>query len=305
MAQSTPVTILLATCNGEAHLQSQLESIARQDHGRWQIIASDDGSEDATPAILEQFAQRFSGRVQLIKGPQRGMAENFISLLAQASEGPVAFCDQDDVWLPGKLSRALSAIGSEVRPVLYGCRTERITAGGATLGLSPLWRRGPSFGNALVQNIIGGHTAVMNAAALRLMQEAGRNIRVPFHDWWAYQVISGCGGRVIVDPAAMVRYRQHDGNLLGASRGPAARLRRLSMMLSGNFAPWFGQTEVALGAIRPMLTPAASDLLDRFSELRRTPGLGAARAVLAGGIVHRQRRIENLALALAAARGLI
>lgn len=304
MVSPTPVTILLATRNGAPHLQAQLDSLAAQDHAHWQLIASDDGSTDATPAIIARFAARFPGRVQVTQGPQQGMTANFLSLIAQAPDGPVAFCDQDDLWRPGKLSRALAMIGTDAGPVLYGCRTERITASGASLGLSPLWNRAPSFGNALVQNIIGGHGAVMNAAALRLMRDASHGVTLPFHDWWAYQVVTGCGGRVIADPAAMLQYRQHAGNLLGANRSPAARLRRLRAMLAGGFAPWFEQSEAALRAIAPMLTPSAAALLDQFADLRRRRGLAAARIVLRGEI-HRQRRAETLALALAAARGLI
>ncbi len=304
MVNRQPVTILLATHNGAAHLRAQLDSIAAQDHRDWRMIASDDGSVDRTPEILAAFARAHPGRVQLLSGPGQGAAANFLSMVAQAPEGPAAFCDQDDVWLPEKLSRALAVMGDAGAPVLYGCRTERITADGAPLGLSPRWSRPPSFGNALVQNIIGGHSAVMNAQALRLLREASRGARVPFHDWWAYQVITGCGGRVIADPVAMLRYRQHDANLLGASHRPAARLRRLSMMMSGAFAPWFAQTEAALNRIRPMLVPSAAADLDRFSQVRRLRGPAAARAVLRGGF-HRQRRVETLALALAAAQGLI
>ena len=60
----TRITILMASYNGAAHIGAQLESLAAQSHRDWRLIVSDDGSSDATCAIVEAFAARLpSGKV--------------------------------------------------------------------------------------------------------------------------------------------------------------------------------------------------------------------------------------------------
>ena len=46
------ITILMATYNGARFLSAQLDSLLAQSHQNWSLIVSDDGSRDATMAIL-------------------------------------------------------------------------------------------------------------------------------------------------------------------------------------------------------------------------------------------------------------
>src|SRR5215510_16318429 len=75
------VTILLCTLNGERFLAQQLASLERQTFKNWKLVASDDGSSDQTKSILQAFRRSFEpGKVQIVDGPQRGAAANFLSL---------------------------------------------------------------------------------------------------------------------------------------------------------------------------------------------------------------------------------
>ncbi len=106
------VTIVMATLNGERYLPDQLDSIARQSHRDWRLFVSDDGSTDATRAILSDFARQHP--VTVVSGPALGCAAaNFLSALCHPDlpAGPVALADQDDVWLDGKLARAFRRLG--------------------------------------------------------------------------------------------------------------------------------------------------------------------------------------------------
>ncbi len=221
-----PVTILLATFNGDRFLPAQLASIAAQVEVDWQLLWRDDGSTDSTVAVLEAFAARHPGRVQrLDTGPrQLGIGGSFQQLLAAASGlQPVAFCDQDDVWLPDKLARALAALGSSPdRPALYCARQRLVDAQLQPLTLSPGLRRRPGFGNALVQNIATGCTLVLNPAA----RQVALSLPMPtesLHDWWSYLTVTAVGGTVIHDPEPAVLYRQHGRNAVGAKGNPLSR----------------------------------------------------------------------------------
>lgn len=297
------VVVLMAVYNGAAFLQAQLESLAAQLHEDWSLIVSDDGSTDDSLNIIEAFALTHPERlVSVLQGPGKGFAQNFLALIRAADPNApfVAFCDQDDVWLPHKLWRALERIGDDARPTLYGARTEVVSQDGVILGRSPLFARSPAFENALVQSIAGGNTMVLNRAGLNLLQRAARGpIPLVSHDWWAYQVISGAGGHVDYDPEPGVQYRQHDGNLVGSNHGIAARLLRLKRLLSGEMRDWTDANLQALRAADAVLTPENRAILARFAKLRRAGPLGRLRGVLRLGL-YRQTRMGQVALILAA-----
>ncbi len=112
-----------------------------------------------------------------LEGPKQGHWKNFLSLLhnqpADADAELFAFSDQDDIWYPEKLRRAADWFSIQPKdvPALYFTRTELMGEDGAHLGYSPLFKRKPSFQNALVQNIGGGNTMVFNRAARLLLAQ--------------------------------------------------------------------------------------------------------------------------------------
>lgn len=284
------VRILMATRNGAAHLPAQLQSFRDQHHGDWALWAGDDGSTDATPDILAGFAAREAGAtgraVRILPGPGAGSARNFLALLSHPDldpgAGPLAFADQDDVWLPHKLARALAALddGDPARPAVYASRS--LLTGPALENPRPsrLFAAGASFGNALVQNVLPGNTIVLNPAAAGLLARAAPAAAaagVPFHDWWVYQVMTGAGARLVIDPEPGLYYRQHGGNLIGANRGAAGALGRAGLILGGRFSAWIDRNLAALGAVEDSLTPAARATLAGFAALRGRAGPGAVR----------------------------
>jgi hypothetical protein len=186
------IVILLATRNGAAFIQEQLESYRTQTYGNWELLVSDDGSTDDSIKIIEEFAKQVPQRVMVRRGPQMGFWQNFVSLVrSDEIDGDLfAYSDQDDVWFPEKLARAVSwfEVVPTDQPGLYFTRTELIEAGGAPIGFSPLFVRAPSFQNALVQNIGGGNTMVFNRAARLALRATPADVALVSHDWWTYQV---------------------------------------------------------------------------------------------------------------------
>lgn len=121
-ATSDRVVILLAVFNGADPLPAQLDSIAGQTHRSWCVLASDDRSVDGSRTVLADFAAQ-GHALTCLDGPgQGGAAGNFMSLIRRARDHAapgdwIAFCDQDDVWLPDRLARgrtALRAVGASV-----------------------------------------------------------------------------------------------------------------------------------------------------------------------------------------------
>ncbi|GAC1337295.1 MAG: glycosyltransferase [Acetobacteraceae bacterium] len=249
----------------------------------WVLYWRDDGSTDGTVPIMQAFAARLpTGRCVAVPTPGHwGATESFMMLLRRAAPAgvPVAFADQDDVWLPEKLTLALAALGTEAVPALYCSRQKLVDAALAPLGESVPLRRLPCFPAALTPNVAPGCPVVLNAEAARLVA-GSRPPGGSLHDWWSYLVVAASGGRVIADPTPTVLYRQHGGNLVGAPRSMWHRAGGALRRGPGVFMRVLREHVAALLAHPDLLSPEARRML---------PVLDRG---LAGGLLARLRALR-------------
>ena len=281
------VAILLSTYNGSQYLAPQLDSFLAQNHDAWTLFWRDDGSTDSTPMQLQNFTQRAGGAhcVHVTERPARlGIADSFLTLLRAAlptvgAGDAVAFADQDDVWLPEKLTRgmqALAAVKPDV-PALYCARQVLVDSKLRPIGLSPPFVRAPGFPAALTQNIATGCTILLNHAAARLVG-ASRPPPGTLHDWWSYLLIAAAGGVVITDDEPVLLYRQHPGNAVGAQRSRLRRALAAARRGPGPFMTDFRRHLNGLAAHEAMLTQAARQ---DIATLRRAVAGGMQERVAA------------------------
>lgn len=292
------IRILLCTCNGATYLEAQLQSYLAQVHSEWDLWVSDDGSQDETLAILKRFQKTHGvGRdIRIIAGPGLGSTANFLSLLCHPDlpRGPVALSDQDDVWMPHKLSRALSALQKAAPVSIYGGQSLHTDAQLRVIGRSRLGRARPSFHNALTQNIVSGHSMVLSAGALELVRCAGRQDGVPYHDWWLYQLISGAGGEVLIDAEPVLHYRQHDRNVMGAHQGLRAMSQRLAEVTNRRYGDWLAANLDALWRVQGLLTVSSRDLVAALAlRPRPIPGRGWPRQALRRALCFVRHRLHR------------
>lgn len=294
------VTVILSTFNGSAFLEEQLESLYGQVYPNVRIVVRDDGSSDTTRVILAR--EHAGGRIELLPGHDNlGAARSFFQLLqtvARTGAAYVAFCDQDDVWQPEKISSAvaaLSAIRNE-RPALYASRLEIVDAALTRVGFTPLPRR-TGFGNALVESVCVGCTMVLNRKAVDLISE-NLPARVLVHDWWCYLVLA-CFGEIVFDPEARIKYRQHGDNVFGA---PANKLERLGKILRrfggrGDGRHWQSeQASMFLETFGDRVPESFRRVLDDFVAARVSPGRRLKLSV--SRLIWRQKTLDNIALRL-------
>lgn len=115
------VSVIIPVFNVEEHLERCLESVAGQTHTDLDIVLVDDGSTDASPRILKDFAQRDS-RVRVISQPNAGVSAARNAGLDAATGDLVAFVDADD-WLEPHtykvLSRAIEERGVDLATCGY------------------------------------------------------------------------------------------------------------------------------------------------------------------------------------------
>ncbi|HUF57520.1 MAG TPA: glycosyltransferase family 2 protein [Thermohalobaculum sp.] len=292
------MSVLLCTYNGSEHLSEQIKSYFAQSHWNWSLHVSDDGSTDGTLEILAEL-RRTTARVvdiEVVAGPGRGATPNFLSLICRndVHDGYVALSDQDDIWLSHKLERAVAALEAvpEDVPAVYGSRTRVVDRGLRPIRLSPLFRRQPSFRNALVQNIAGGNTLVLNAAARRLVVAAGPDQDVVSHDWWIYLLVTGHGGRFIYDPEPGLLYRQHGRNLVGHNRSLRGLVKRFRSLHRGRYWRLIGDNLRALERSGRLLSPENRRLVAEFRALMEGPALAKPLAFHRLGL-HRQAPVET------------
>lgn len=302
--------ILLATRNGGRHLNEQLQSIDRQTFIDWELLVSDDNSTDETLSILERYQQKLGAdRLKIFEGPNDGYAKNFLSLVHAVNDDSdfYAFSDQDDIWEPAKLERAIAeiqAIESDV-PVMYCSSTRYIDSAGDHLGYSCRNIKEISFRNALMQNIAGGNTMVFNRRAIFELKYLGERTReIISHDWMLYQLVTGCGGEVIFDTTPTVKYRQHQSNAIGSNNSFAARLKRLLLFFKGRYRGWINDNLVALKHCESRLSDQANRDLQYLNCVRNgswTVKLG----YLIKPKFKRQNKIETFVVSIGLFLGLV
>lgn len=269
------VAVLLSTYNGGRFLAEQIDSLIAQTHENWVIYASDDGSTDNTLDLLDQYRKRLEpGRLNIIRGPQKGFAHNFLSMAkSEAIEADYfAFCDQDDIWHPEHLARAIKVLQlyPDNKPSLFCSRTVLIDEFSAPIGHSTLFSRPATFKNALIQSIAGGNTMLFNAQARQLLAQIKTSQEIIFHDWLTYLLVSGCGGHVHYSDQPLVSYRQHNDNLIGSGKGVARRVLQTCKAIFGSLAQWHDQVIKNLDPLKDQLTPENLIIFEKFKENRQS-----------------------------------
>ncbi len=106
---TNPILSVVIPTRNRAYLVGEaIESALNQRPGQVEVIIVDDGSTDDTAKVV---TERFGSRVRLLRTPERrgaGAARN--AGLRVARGELVAFLDDDDLWLPGKLESELNAL---------------------------------------------------------------------------------------------------------------------------------------------------------------------------------------------------
>ncbi len=274
------LVVALATYNGAPWIREQLESILGQEGVELRVVVSDDGSSDGTLDLIDAAGDP---RVTILPAaaPTGGAARNFFRLIRDVdlAEGEwLALADQDDVWLPGKLARAIE-------------RLDATGADGYASDLVAFWPDGRErrvvksqpqrAHDFLTQTPSAGSTFVLSRRLVTLVKGvlAGPRVDGVFaHDWLVYALCRAHGWTWTIDAAALIRYRQHGGNEVGANLGARAAADRFARIRSRwHRTQCLLVTELAATVANDAERPA----LGRFAELFGRTGLAARWALAA------------------------
>ncbi len=297
------VEVLLATYNGAAFVREQIESVLAQSGIEIRMLARDDGSRDGTAEILHEYAAKEPVRFCLVEdGISTGSAKgNFARLLAASTTSLVAFCDQDDVWLPHKLRdsvhamQQLEAQHSAATPLLVYTDL-RVVDDSLHAIADSLWTQNgltsataPVFAKLLRENVVTGCTALLNRALVERMLPIPDAAQM--HDHWAALIAAGTGAMAAV-PQPSVLYRQHSHNVVGAVQGGQSPHKQLQRLVgregmdkrAKQYALDRAQAAALLQQHSARMTPATRKTAEAFVALEDLSRIAKAATVLRYGL---------------------
>ncbi len=233
------VAVLLACFNGDPFIQDQISTIQHQTGVKTQIFIRDDGSTDKTAEIVNTLASIEAG-ISVVDpgGPNTGSAAlNFLKIMCLADFGDadyVALADQDDLWLPQKLQRAICQLKKSGSSG-YSCNLAAFD----NSGLKAPWvisKHHPQKQfDHLFQGGSAGCTYVLTRECADALRQWLMGIELPVdlaisHDWLIYAFVRDRALGWCNDGVAMILYRQHNKNVYGSRRGLGESIAQIRLL---------------------------------------------------------------------------
>lgn len=209
------ISIAMATYNGSRFISQQLESIAKQTILPDEIIICDDLSTDLTCEIVRNFTENSSINVKILVNSSRvGVISNFERAISLCGGDYIFLCDQDDVWLPEKVSTVMDTFSKNPQclVVIHDCiSTDRDLApqnSSVMRSTQVLFGRNDEF-------ILGCCTAIRRTVFPLLFPFPEFVNQLQSHDGWIHFVGSQTNTRIVIESRLML-YRRHGRNTSGS-----------------------------------------------------------------------------------------
>lgn len=214
------IAILMSTYNGEKYLREQIDSIIAQQNVEVKLIVRDDGSSDKTIDIFREYLIKHDN-ITFIQGENVGVGNSFMALVREAGSefDYYAFADQDDIWMPEKMKKAIAAIKNKEGPWCYCSNQMLVDADRNVIGKRHEKPIDVSYMQILCNNLVTGCTMVWNQELQKILT---RDKSLPskellikrIHDVWV-AMVAAVLGNIYYDPDSYIMYRQHENNVVG------------------------------------------------------------------------------------------
>ncbi|MFT4225236.1 glycosyltransferase family 2 protein [Micropruina sp.] len=213
------VTVLMPVHNGADHLGGALVSVFAQDFADFELLVVDDGSTDATPAVLAGCADP---RLRVLRLERTGLVGALNRGLEEAGGEFIARLDADDEMLPGRLTRQVERFRHD--PKLVACGSDYLLFGAAS-GLVRTPHRAQDCRAHLVFGSPIAHPAVMlRADALRAHGVRYRAEYPHAEDFKLFSELAAIGKlENLAEPG--LRYRIHPGQVSQVEAGPQQQVQ--------------------------------------------------------------------------------
>lgn len=227
MDHSKPkVAIALATYNPvEKYFQEQIESLQKQSYDNWVCTVSDDHSDSQQIKFISYLLKKDT-RFQLVSNTgDKGSYGNFQNALGNIDKSAdlIAFCDQDDVWEVDKLEKSVSLFLDAKTMVVHTDLS--LTDKNGNVTDPSCWEKeqrdfiSKDFYSLFLRNNVTGCSMMFRKDLLKWALPFPRqNFKdLSFHhDHWI-ALIGHLKGEIKRIDSPLIRYRQHDHNVVGVS----------------------------------------------------------------------------------------
>jgi glycosyltransferase involved in cell wall biosynthesis len=221
------ISVCLATYNGSTYVEAQLRSVLAQLSENDEIVVADDGSTDDTIAIVDAIGDP---RIRwVVQGDRLGVVKNFERTIAASHGRHIFLCDQDDVWLPGKIERCVAALDRSLL-VVTDCKVVDDQLNEIAPSFFHLRNSRSGILHNLWKNTYLGCCMAFRSELLKYALPFPNGI--PMHDMWL-GMIAETQGRVCFLPEVLSLYRRH---ILSASDAAGKSSANAAKMLADRLA---------------------------------------------------------------------
>jgi glycosyltransferase involved in cell wall biosynthesis len=198
--------------NAQPYLAEALESVVSQTHRDFELIAVNDGSEDGSLAILEEYAARDT-RIRVISQTNLGVAWALNRAICESSAEWIVVMHADDIMEKERIERQLEFLNQNPELDVFSCFVINIDSSGRIIGesQSTLTTEDAVRQQRETETIIGfHHPGVMMRKDAVTSVGGYRQEFWPAEDLDLWNRIADGGGRILVQPEYLIRYRIHE-----------------------------------------------------------------------------------------------
>lgn len=215
------ISVVIAAYNGEKYIMQQLESVLSQLSENDEVVISDDLPSGNTYPVIEELIKSDS-RIRYIEGPKKGVIRNFENAIKAAKGKYIFLCDQDDVWLDGKVEVVKKELDGGALVVMHDAY---ITDDKLNIKEESFFRsHGSSTGymKNIIRNSYIGCCMAFSAELKPYILPFPDNL--PMHDQWI-GLIGEKTGKVSLINKQYIYYRRHDDAVTGGKTTIMQKIR--------------------------------------------------------------------------------
>lgn len=220
------ISVAIAAYNGEKYIKEQIESILCQLGANDEIIISDDNPFKETKAVIDSIAD---ARIKYVAGEGKGVVRNFENAISLCSGDIIFLADQDDVWMPDKVSNMLAEFDKGADLILHDASVADAELNITEPSYFAVHGSGVSFsGNLLRNTFVGCCMAFTKEIASECIPFPGD---IAMHDWWIALASIRRGRKVVTLDKPLILWRRHGENVTGSATSMKQKIRwRIDMI---------------------------------------------------------------------------
>ncbi len=207
MSKTCNVSVCMTVYNGEKYVRQQIESVLSELQLDDELLIYDDLSTDTTVKVIEEFG--LDKRVKFRKNATKlGILKNFERVLQEAQGDYIFLCDQDDVWLPGKVKVCVNALKKHTLIV-----TDCIVVDQNLDVISPSFFELRHSGAGVLKNIWKNSYLGCCMAFRKELLDCSLPMptKMPMHDMWL-GLVAEANGSVLFINETLSLYRRHESS---------------------------------------------------------------------------------------------